>query len=495
MDGEQFDTIARTLATSSRRRILRVLGSVMAGAVWPSGRHVVGAVPASGQGDRPRRARRFAAPFDRCDARGTFRPEGDRSELQIYEEGFAGRTRAHCDAAAGALGFSVVAYGGTDGQVELDGEPTDPSALGELAEAVVVEFTPAVSGQIRIRTLVQATGVVSAAAGSGILDLPETVEDVLEYFLPTKIGALLDLAKASLEPTHADAVVSTFIDVTGHRDVYGGGAPACATQLKAAAASFTGIFVVFPLSMDIPIVAEATGCEVVVNVEQDRPVRIVAGLSARVRAWGMATAVARVEEGTDREVIVESLSAPPPPQGVTPGGLWVTPGDGAEMVGAIVSVAALAYPTAPQDPPIARVEFTGWWPGWGPKDEPWLVLCTVDSPIADEVYACEVDLAGQGMPEGELTLSFDVYDAAGNRNLGPHGLRTITWRRDTDQDSGCPAGQARCGGACVNLRTDGYHCGACNNRCGIVQICCDGVCGCDGSVIVPGWCMGAEAIC
>lgn len=176
---------------------------------------------------------------------------------------------------------------------------------------------------------------------------------------------------------------------------------------------------------------------------------------------------------------------------VVPGGMWIEPTDGEVLAGPRLRFAAHAYPTRPTDPSIARVEFTVWWPGVGPRDGPWLVACSVDQPEQDDIYACETDLALLGAPPGEITVSFDVYDVEGGRNLAPHGLRTVRWR----PEEGCPAGRIRCDGECVDPRRNAGHCGACGNRCGLVQICCDGVCGCDGSVIVPGWCMDAAVIC
>lgn len=177
---------------------------------------------------------------------------------------------------------------------------------------------------------------------------------------------------------------------------------------------------------------------------------------------------------------------------IKPGGLWIRPDDGALITDPTLRLAANAYPTKPDDPPIDHVNFTIWWPDVGPRNGPWKIACAVRPPSQSDVFTCDADLAALGAPQGQpLTISFDVYDRDGNYNLAPHGLRTVTWRPDL----ACPGGQIRCNGVCVDPKKNPEHCGACDNRCGIFQICCAGECGCDGSVIVPGWCMDAAVIC
>jgi hypothetical protein len=44
---------------------------------------------------------------------------------------------------------------------------------------------------------------------------------------------------------------------------------------------------------------------------------------------------------------------------------------------------------------------------------------------------CDWDPVAVGVPPGQLWISFDVYDAAGNVNLAPHGVRSFTSARTT----------------------------------------------------------------
>jgi hypothetical protein len=43
-------------------------------------------------------------------------------------------------------------------------------------------------------------------------------------------------------------------------------------------------------------------------------------------------------------------------------------------------------------------------------------------------------------------------------------------------EAGCPTPQARCGGACVDTRSDPSHCGSCENACGSGLVCRAGAC-------------------
>ena len=171
---------------------------------------------------------------------------------------------------------------------------------------------------------------------------------------------------------------------------------------------------------------------------------------------------------------------------IVPGGMWKR----AEIAGDTLRLAATAYPTHDREPAIQRVAFTLWWPEYGPRGGPWEIGCTDYKANSAGEYTCDLDLTTTGAPHGEITVSFDVYDVDKNYNLAPHGAKTLEW-----SDSGCGVDEIFCNGNCVNRQKSWDHCGRCNNRCGIFQICCDGTCGCDGTTIIPGYCWNAPLIC
>jgi hypothetical protein len=101
-----------------------------------------------------------------------------------------------------------------------------------------------------------------------------------------------------------------------------------------------------------------------------------------------------------------------------PGGVWISPDNGASLSGT-VTFSAHAYPTRPTDPAISYVNFTANIGGWK-------TLCT-QSAHSGDVYSCNVNLASFGAGNGSYTVSFDVYDTAGRVNSAPNGTRTITY--------------------------------------------------------------------
>lgn len=125
-----------------------------------------------------------------------------------------------------------------------------------------------------------------------------------------------------------------------------------------------------------------------------------------------------VDETADTSFQV--ISAPHP----VPGGVWIGPQSGYQTSGPL-HLAAHAYTSNPGDPSIREVDFTAWWPGVGPQSGPWVNLCRLNTPSSGDVYECDVNLAAHNAPAGQVLISFDVYDQAGNSNLSPNGERTI----------------------------------------------------------------------
>jgi Tol biopolymer transport system component len=104
---------------------------------------------------------------------------------------------------------------------------------------------------------------------------------------------------------------------------------------------------------------------------------------------------------------------------IQPGGIWISPGNETSATHN-VRLSAKAYPSNPGEPAIDRVEFTTKLPG----SSTWTLVSTLRSPSHDDFYEYDWNLSG--IPMGQVQLSFDVYDKAGNKNLAPNGTRTIT---------------------------------------------------------------------
>ncbi|MFN8536781.1 MAG: hypothetical protein U0232_04825 [Thermomicrobiales bacterium] len=112
---------------------------------------------------------------------------------------------------------------------------------------------------------------------------------------------------------------------------------------------------------------------------------------------------------------------------IAPGGVWIAPASGFVVAGGTLHFAARAYPTSPTDPPVSAVFFTA---SWQAPDGGWRIACRADTitPGTPDTYECDWPLTAN-VPDGELTISFDVYDKAGNARKAPHGLRKGMVRR------------------------------------------------------------------
>ncbi len=99
------------------------------------------------------------------------------------------------------------------------------------------------------------------------------------------------------------------------------------------------------------------------------------------------------------------------------GGMWVAPANG-QQVGNSTVLEASAYRANSGDPAITYVNFTGWFNG------KWNIICHVTSPTYSNVYECPWMLKGVISP-GDVTISFDVYNQAGQVNSAPNGFHSI----------------------------------------------------------------------
>ncbi len=120
---------------------------------------------------------------------------------------------------------------------------------------------------------------------------------------------------------------------------------------------------------------------------------------------------------------------PVPTSTPVPGGTWIDPSSNQFVItGDTFHFAAHAYPTNAGDPFIDHVNFTAYFLGVNP--DVWTIPCKVTSPTpgTSDVYACDWNLS-PGVPNEPITVSFDVYDTANNKNLAPNGTLQGTINR------------------------------------------------------------------
>jgi hypothetical protein len=108
------------------------------------------------------------------------------------------------------------------------------------------------------------------------------------------------------------------------------------------------------------------------------------------------------------------------PQAPTLSGTWVVPKDGAKL-----TTSALTFSAKPTVTPttlaVTKVAFSI---KWGSTTK---AACSATKAGSGGVWSCNVDLWKLGAPIGQLTLSFDVTDSAGDVVKAPAGTRTVTF--------------------------------------------------------------------
>ena len=120
---------------------------------------------------------------------------------------------------------------------------------------------------------------------------------------------------------------------------------------------------------------------------------------------------------------------------IKPSGTWLFPKqNGVTIRDNWLHLAAIAHSTHQGDPGIDHVNFTAWWPGVNPTT--WYIppTCSVYHPTAGtrDIYECDWNLAH--VPNGPLSISFDVYDKRGHKNLAPQGTHYGLIRRPAIPD-------------------------------------------------------------
>ena len=120
-------------------------------------------------------------------------------------------------------------------------------------------------------------------------------------------------------------------------------------------------------------------------------------------------------------------TAPPP----VLSGTWVAPRDGRTLDKAALTLSAKATATL-DDVEITKVAYTV---AWGSNDPG--VACTARKPDDAGRWACTADLWEIGAPMGKpLTLSFKVFDDAGDLAEAPDGTRTISFEAAPPKPAG-----------------------------------------------------------
>jgi hypothetical protein len=125
--------------------------------------------------------------------------------------------------------------------------------------------------------------------------------------------------------------------------------------------------------------------------------------------------VSENHEGCELRITQAFVIKLPPTDTDIPGGMWISPDNNFVIKGDTLHFAAHAYDNQGGSG-VDYVDFTVSYSG---KD--WFVACKETAPTKDDVYECDWDVSK--VPDGPITVSFDVYDKAGNKNIAPDGVR------------------------------------------------------------------------
>src|SRR5258708_5518227 len=105
------------------------------------------------------------------------------------------------------------------------------------------------------------------------------------------------------------------------------------------------------------------------------------------------------------------------------GGVWGKLPDG-KIIDPNIDIQVYAYPASNSDPAVSYVNVTGYW------SNAWSILCRLEKPTKEETneYDCNLNLDNLGVPPGKFTLSFDVYNIKGDKNLAPNGTKDFDYQ-------------------------------------------------------------------
>lgn len=120
----------------------------------------------------------------------------------------------------------------------------------------------------------------------------------------------------------------------------------------------------------------------------------------------------------DRLIYTGPGAAPLPPPTVL-SGTWVAPKDGANLTTSALTLSAKPSVT-PTSLALTKVAFSI---TWGTTTK---TACSATKADSGGTWSCTLDLTRLGVTPGPLTLSFDVYDGAGDVARSPAGTRTVS---------------------------------------------------------------------
>jgi hypothetical protein len=91
----------------------------------------------------------------------------------------------------------------------------------------------------------------------------------------------------------------------------------------------------------------------------------------------------------------------------------------------VLFLEAQAYPSGAGAPSIDRVQFTAWWPALGPESGPWKVISIYRTRNGSDRYERALIPADIGAPVGDIKISVDVRNPAGQARCATNGTHIV----------------------------------------------------------------------
>jgi hypothetical protein len=218
----------------------------------------------------------LSAPYDACVGRSSTISSPLAKSEDVIEKGF-GLATYSCDETQGALNSKVLLFGGKNGSVL-----NPPNYETDISNGIEFDFSSSFTGNLKVDVTLSVNSKTGAAAGSAMA-LMDLRDIVLEFLLPTQLGAFLDISESLIFQTGSGVKTNAYvyIDKIGTHDentaVVGGH-------------GFGASFPVPPYSQSEDYSSEQINISITIPVVEGEKVYIGAGIrtTALVHGWAVA---------------------------------------------------------------------------------------------------------------------------------------------------------------------------------------------------------------
>jgi hypothetical protein len=218
----------------------------------------------------------IAPPYDACVGKSISITSPPANSEEVIEKGF-GIVSFSCDEKRGAINNIVLLFGGKNGSI-LD----PPNYETDVSSGIEFDFIPPFTGNLRIDVTMSVNSKTGAASGSAIA-LPEFRDVILEFVLPAKIDAFLQIAESLIFQTASGVKTDAYIYIESNniQDE---------TMSTVGGHGFASSFPIPPNSQSANFSSETVAISLITPVTQGERIFIGTGIktTALVHGWAVA---------------------------------------------------------------------------------------------------------------------------------------------------------------------------------------------------------------